>query len=215
MSCVARLFGAALALGALVAAGQSVPKTGRIIFSKSFPGSVPSYYEIALEETRAASYRVSPDDDNPLQFELSAVETREIFTLAEKLQFFQRPLESKHKLANMGMKTMRYENGEVRGEARFNYSDDPQARALVDWFEKISETEQHVIALERAAQFDRLGVNKALLLLETSWDRRRIVASQQFLPILEKIAGQKNYLHIAQARAAFLVEKIRAGKPPN
>ena len=188
---------------------------GRIFFSKSFPGSAPAYFEVALEQDGQAAYRESTDDDQPLRFQLSPADAQEIFGLAEKLQYFQAPLESKLRVANMGMKTFRYQSGQTRGEAKFNYSERLEARALLDWFEKIAETEQHLVALERTARYDRLGVNKALLLLDVSWDKNRIVAPEQLLPILDKIARGASYMHIAQVRAASLAERIRAGKPKN
>ena len=150
----------------------------QVFFSKSFPGSSPAYFQIDLDESGKAVYREAPDDDQPLSFELSPVETREIFALVEKLGHFQRPLESKAKVAMMGIKTLRYQNGDQRGEQKFNYSDDPDARTLVDWFERISETEQHLLTLERTAKFDRMGVNKALLLVESSWDKNRLLSPQ-------------------------------------
>jgi hypothetical protein len=186
----------------------------QIFFSKSFPGSVPAYFDVELDESGKAVYREGPDDDQPLRFELSAGETKEIFALAEKLQFFQRPLESKAKVANMGMKTLRYQTGEIRGEQKFNYSDDPDARTLVDWFERISETEQHLLTLQRTARFDRMGVNKALLLLEASWDKNRLVAVEQLLPILDKISTGNGYMHMVKTRAASLAERIRAMRQP-
>jgi hypothetical protein len=186
----------------------------QVFFSKSFPGSVPAYFEVELEETGKAVYREAPDDDQPLRFELSAGESKEIFALAEKLQFFQRPLESKAKVANMGMKTLRYQAGATRGEQKFNYSDDPDARTLVDWFERISETEQHLLTIQRTARFDRMGVNKALLLLEASWDKNRLVAVEQLLPILDKISSGNGYMHMVKARAAALAERIRAMRQP-
>jgi len=185
----------------------------QIFFSKSFPGSTPAYFEIEIEESGTGVHREAPDDEQPLRFTLQAKETREIFGLAEKLGFFSRPLETKLKVANMGLKTLRYHSGNQRGEVKFNYSEDPDARALSDWFERISETAQHVASLERTARFDRLGVNKALLLVESSWDRNRLVAPDQLLPVLDKIVKQKNQLHMAQTRAASLAERIRAGKP--
>jgi hypothetical protein len=187
----------------------------QIFFSKSFPGSSPPYFEIELDESGKGVFRESADDDQPLRFELASKETQEIFGLAEKLRFFQRPLESKAKVANMGLKTLRYQSGDKKTEQKFNYSDEPDARALVDWFERISETEQHLINLERTARFDRMGVNKALLLMEAAWDKNRLVALEQFLPVLDRIASQKNYLHMAQARAAAMAERIRAGKAQN
>ena len=181
----------------------------QIFFSKSFPGSSPAYFDVEIDEAGSVIYREAPDDDQPIRFQLPAKDAREIFALAERLHFFDRPLETKLKVANMGMKTLRYQNGQRRSEVKFNYSEDLDARALTDWFEKISETEQHRINVERASRFDRLGVNKALLLLENSWDRNRLVAPEQLLPLLDKIATQQN-LHIAQARAASLAERIRA-----
>ena len=196
------------------AAGQSV-SSGKIFFSKSFPGSQPAYFAIEIDASGKANYREAADDENPVQFDLDPKDAREMFGLAEKVRFFAKPLESKLKLANMGMKTFSYQDGDVRNETKFNYSDDANARALADWFEKIAETERHRLALEKAAQFDRLGVNKALLQFEVSWDNRRIVAAEQFLPILDKIANQPNFVHIAQARAASIAERIRGGKASN
>jgi hypothetical protein len=196
------------------ATGQSV-SSGKIFFSKSFPGSQPAYFAIEVDASGKANYREAADDENPVQFDLDLKDAREMFGLAEKVRFFAKPLESKLKLANMGMKTFRYQDGDIRNETKFNYSDDANARALADWFEKIAETERHRLALEKAAQFDRLGVNKALLQFEVSWDNRRIVAAEQFLPILDKIATQPNFVHIAQARAASIAERIRGGKASN
>ena len=189
---------------------QSTAPPPSLLFSKSFPGSVPAYYDIRVEPSGKAAYREAPDDDQPLLFDIASADAAAIFALAERLQFFQRPLESKLKVAKMGMKTFRYESGAARGEASFNYSEDLDARALLDWFERMSETVQHRINLERAARFDRLGVNKALLLLAASWDKNRIVAPQQLLPVLDKIAKGSSYMHMTQARAASLAERIRA-----
>ena len=184
----------------------------QLFFSKSFPGSSPAYCEIEIDDSGQGVYREAPNDDAPLRFQLPAKDLQTIFGLAEKLGHFAHPLESKAKVANMGLKTLRYTAEGRQSEQKFNYSDDLDARALADWFERISETMQHRINLERTARFDRMGVNKALLLLEASWDKNRIVAPDQLLPLLDKIVAGKGYLHMAQARAASLAERIRAGK---
>jgi hypothetical protein len=110
------------------------------------------------------------------------------------------------------MKTFRYENGAQKTEVKFNFSEDPVARDLADCFEKISESAQHRINLERAAKYDKLGVMKAMLLFEQSWDRKRIVAADQFLPILDRIAKNETYMHEARLRAARMADLIRAAK---
>ena len=62
----------------------------------------------------------------------------------------------------MGTKTFRYENGDQKTEVKFNYSEDLTAQALLDWFERMAESAEHRIDLERAAKYDQLGVVKAL-----------------------------------------------------
>lgn len=185
----------------------------RLIFSKSFPHSVPAFVEIAVVPSGAALYRDDPKDDNPpLHFQIGAADAAQMFALAEKLKFFTLPLESPAKVAFMGMKTFRYESGSTRQEVKFNYTDDPDGALLTDWFERISETEQTFITLQSAAKYDKLGVNKALLQLEAVWDKKRFMAPQQVLPILDRIAANETYLNMSRSRAAGVAESMRAAK---
>jgi hypothetical protein len=185
----------------------------RLFYSRSFPGSVPPYFQVTLEQNGDTEYREAPDEDNPLKFHLAEAETREVFGLAEKLDYFKRPLESSAKVAFMGTKTFRYENGDRKSEAKFNYTEDPQAKELMDWFDRMGESAEHNIELERAAKYDRLGVLQALLLLESAIDRKRLVGMDQYLPMLDRIAKNESYMHTARARAAEIAEAIRNPKP--
>ncbi len=184
----------------------------RLVFSKSFPGSAPPYVEITLDRNGNSSYKEAADDDQPLRFQISESDVGAIFGLADKLGHFNHPLESPLKVAFMGTKTFRFEAGDEKQEVKFNYSEDPDAQALLDWFERISETEQHVINLERAVKYDKLGVNDALLLLQISFDHKRLVAPQQLLPLLDRVVKNDSYMHMARERAAGLAEAIRASK---
>ena len=200
----------ALSIMAAASVLWAAAETPRLIYSKSFTGSNPPWFEITLEETGAGVYKEDPKDDDPLKFQLTGAESSQIFGLAGKLDHFSHPLESGLKVANMGMKTFRYEAGGHSGEAKFNYSEDPDARALNDWFERIADTERSLIELETAARFDKLGVQQALNRVETLRDQKRIVASDQFLPMLDRIVKNESFLHIARERAAGLAEWIRA-----
>jgi hypothetical protein len=198
----------ALALALLLATAGGP----RLYYSKSFPGSVPAFVAITIDSSGAGEYKEAPDDDNPLRFRLAGNEAGEMFSLAGKLDHFRRPLESGLKVAFMGAKTFRYEDGADKGEAKFNYSEDADARALLDWFERIAESEAHFINLERAAKYDKLGVLQALLLLEASLDRKRLAGATQFLPLLDRIAKNETYMHAARVRAAGMADAIRAVK---
>jgi hypothetical protein len=185
----------------------------RLLYSRSFPGSVPAYFQVTLDQNGDAEYREAPEEDNPIKFHLTETEAKDVFGLAEKLDYFSRPLESPVKVAFMGAKTFRYENGDRNSEVKFNYSEDPQSRELMDWFERMGESAQHRIELERTAKYDRLGVLKALLLLESAMDRNRLVGKDQYLPMLDRIAKNEGYMHTARERAAGIAEAIRNPKP--
>lgn len=204
----------ATAIALLLLFTTIAPAAPRLFYSKVFKGSQPEYTAITVERSGAVTYQEAKDDDNPVRAQLTDAETREIFDLAGKLDRFQHPLESGLKVANMGTKTFRWEDGNERNEVQFNYSLDPSAQALLDWFERIAETEQNFILLDRTVHYDKLGVNDALLLVAISLDHKRLVAPQQFLPLLDRVAKNDSYLHIAQERAAGLAETIRKPAPP-
>jgi hypothetical protein len=114
----------------------------------------------------------------------------------------------------MGTKTFRFEDGVEKHEVEFNYSADPMAQAMWDWFERITESEGLLINLERAVRYDKLGANDALLLLHISYDRKRLVAPEQFLALLDRVAKNESFVHIARERAAALAEAFRKPAAP-
>ena len=185
----------------------------RLFYSRSFPGSTPAYLDVTVESNGDAVYREAVDDELPAKFHLSAAETHEVFDLADKLERFKHPLESPLKVAFMGVKVFRYENGAEKNEVKFNYSEDLSARALQDWFERMAESAEHRENLERAAKYDHLGVMQAINLLASAYERKRLVALDQFLPILDRVANNETYMHTARALAAEIAEAIRKSQP--
>ena len=185
----------------------------RLVYIRSFPGSAPAYLQVNLDKAGNAEYREAEDDDLPIKYQLAPADTQAVFDIAQKLDYFKHPLESPIKVAFMGMKTFRYENGDQKSEAKFNFSEDPNARDLQDWFEKMAESAQHRIDLDRAAKYDKLGVVKALMLLESAMERKRLVGLDQYLPTLDRIAKNETYMHTARVRAAEISEAIRNPKP--
>jgi hypothetical protein len=185
---------------------------GTLIYQKTFPGSLPPFMKITVSADGNGVYIEAPDDPQPITFQLEPHERDAIFTLAAKLGYFDRKLESDLPVARMGDKILRYENGATAREQKFNYSTDPDAQALADWFERISESERYLMELERAARFDKLGVNKAILLIQAGWERKRLVAASQYLKWLDRIVKNESYLNMARERAARLADEFR--RPP-
>jgi hypothetical protein len=184
-----------------------------LFYSKSFPGSKPAYVQINVSRMGDVEYREAPDEDDPIKFHLSEAETNEIFGLVEKAGSFKRPLEAHLKVAFMGTKTLRLESGGEKNEVQFNYTLDPSGQALADWFERMAETAQRRIDLERTAKYDKLGVVDSLLQLQISMDKKRVLDPEQFLPLLDRLANNESYMHTARARAAEVAAAIRNPAP--
>ncbi len=181
----------------------------RIFFSRAFPGSVPAYFDVVVESSGAVAYRES-EDEEPLEFEISAAELAEVLEHVKDLDYFRIGVDSNLNVAFTGEKTFRYEGTDsVSGETKFNHTSNAAARALLAWFNKVGESERHRIELARTARFDRLGVNKTLLQFQISLEKNRIVSPAQFIPILRQIANNKKIIRIATARAAGLLERIQ------
>lgn len=184
-----------------------------ITYTKSFPGSVPEFVSIQVQKDGTAVYKEAADDEDPVSFKITPEDVQMIFGLADTLDHFATPLESGLKVANMGKKTFAWQDGATKHEATFNFSLDENAKTLLDWFERVSETQQLYFALERSVKFDKLGVNKSILQVEAARDRKRLIAPERFLPLLDRIAKNDSYLHMARERAASLADSIRSPKP--
>jgi hypothetical protein len=184
-----------------------------IYYSKYFKGSVPEFVAITLDRAGQVTYKEAADDDRPLNLQLAPEQTSEIFALADKLGHFSHALESPLKVAHMGFKTFRWEEGAAKSEVKFNFSEDADARTLTDWFERITETEQHYYNLERTVKFDKLGVNQVLLQLQITFERKRLVGEAQFLPLLDRVSRNESFMHIARERASGLAEAFRNPAP--
>ena len=185
----------------------------RIVYSKFFKGSTPEFVSITVEKDGHVVYRRAEDDANGREFSLKPEETREVFTLADKLGDFAQPLESGLKVANMGRKTFRYEDGPLAREVSFNYSENEDAKQLVGWFERITATEEVWLGLDSAIHFDKLGVDQAFLQVRMLWDAHRLIAPEQFLPLLARISKNESFMHMDRERAASLADEIHAGHP--
>jgi len=200
---------ACLLAGLLAASGFTLLAEPRLFLSKRFPHSNPEYAELRIERDGRVEYRETLDEE-PLRIKLAREEANAVFDLAEKCDRFRKPLESELKVARMGEKLFRWEDGDEKHEVKFNYTIDPTGQALLDWYEKIVESEMYLIDLERTARYDVLGVNQSLLQLEAGYDKKRLVSVEQYQPMLDRIAKNDKYMNMARERAARLAEVLRA-----
>jgi hypothetical protein len=110
----------------------------------------------------------------------------------------------------MGQKTLRWEEGAEKSEIKFNYSAIEDAKMLSDWFERIGDSTRLMLELKRAAKHDKLGVNAAIVNIYILWNNKRLVGTAQYLPLLDQVAANETYIHMARERAAQIADAIRA-----
>ncbi len=218
----ALIFPLLIAIGAASPAPLQDPPTGdsvglpRLIFIKEFPRSEPDFYRIELAEDGQARYLTAPDDPKAMRFRVSPALARQAFDLAAQLGNFRgASLETRKKVASLGKKTLVYESTGERYQTVFNYSENTDAMALADLFEKISNTQQQILALDRLIHFDKLGLMKQLLSLESALNKHDLAEPALLIPVLEEISKNRTYMHIAQERARIILNKIYDQKSEN
>jgi len=193
-------------------AAAANPDGPTVTYRRVFKGSNPEFIEVKVGEQGKATFdiRQLDEDADPEPFEVGADVRKKIFDLAADLKNFATPsLDIQKKIANLGLKTFRYENGAETHETSFNYTMNTSATQLMQIFEGLARQQQDLVLLQRQAKFDRLGVNDALMQFETDMDHRLLPEPERMLTILDQIAADPHFVEIARSRARALAERIR------
>jgi hypothetical protein len=199
----------ALATGTLSAGSNGAAFTYRRIFKSS----TPEFIEIKVnEDSDTGSYEIRQLDEEPgaTPFQISPAVRVRIFQLASQLNNFKGlDLDVHRKIANLGAKTFRWEHGSEAYEVTFNYTVNPDATQLLQICEGLARQQELIDLLQRRMKYDRLGVNDALMELETDFTKGVLPEPSRVLPLLDQIAGDSRFLEIARERARALAERIR------
>ena len=135
-----------------------------------------------------------------------------VFTLAEKVHFFEGEFEfTKHAVADTGKKTLMYQDGNRHTSTSYNYSEDLTIQELTDVFQGISTTIEGGQRLEYDRRFDKLSLDQDLKHLEELSNAGHLEEVQVIAPTLRRLATDRTVLHIAQMRAEKILRK--AGQP--
>src|SRR5204863_7848579 len=139
----------------------------RVTFRRVFQGSSPEFIELTVRDnSNSATYdiRQLDEDASAAPFEVSDGLRAKIFALAGELNHFQgQDLDVHRKIANLGEKTFRWEQGTQAHEAKFNYTLSTPASQLLQIFEGLARQQELLMLLERRMKYDRLGINDSLL----------------------------------------------------
>jgi hypothetical protein len=186
----------------LVPAARANPEGATITYRRVFKGSSPEFIEVKVSDQKKSTFDIRQLDEaaDPAAFEVSPA-VQKYFAITN--------LDVQKKIANLGQKTFRYENGAEAHETSFNYTLNPSATQLMQIFEGLAKQQADLVLLERRAKFDRLGVNDALMQFESDMDHRLLPEPERLLPVLDQIAADSHFLEIARTRARALAERIR------
>jgi hypothetical protein len=211
-----RLLAAWIVLFCSVVAGNLYPSpTGSSVFTyrRIFKSSTPEFIEIKIkEDADTGSYEIRQLDEDPgaTPFEISHALRSKIFELSGQLNHFKGlDLDVHRKIANLGEKTFRWEQGSEAYEVKFNYTINPVATQLLQICEGLARQQELVDLLQRRMKYDRLGVNDALLELEADISKGVLPEPQRVLPLLDQISGDSRFVEIARQRARALAERVR------
>jgi hypothetical protein len=205
------LFGAWL----VVPAAHANPGGATITYRRVFKSSSPEFIEVKISDQGKATFdiRQLDEDADPQPFEVGPPVQKKIFDLAADLKNFAiGNLDIQKKIANLGQKTLRYENGAEVHETSFNYTLNSSATQLQQIFEGLAKQQQDLVLLQRRAKFDRLGVNDALMQFESDMEHRLLPEPERLLPVLDLIAEDSHFVEIARTRARALAERIRTSR---
>ncbi|MGH9741629.1 MAG: hypothetical protein ACRD51_04685 [Candidatus Acidiferrum sp.] len=185
----------------------------QLTYRRIFKSSIPEFIEIVVsDDTNAATFEIRQLDETPgsLPFEVGAPLRARMFELAAQLNHFQGlDLDVHRRIANLGEKTLRWQQGTESHETKFNYTLNSPAVQLMQIFEGLARQQELVTMLERRMKYDRLGINDALLQFETDLDHKLLPEPQRALPTLDQIAGDSRFVEIGRQRARALAERIR------
>jgi hypothetical protein len=194
----------------------TVTNIPQITFRRVFKSSTPELIEIVIpENSDAATYEIRQldDDAGSNTFSITDGLRNKIFSLAAQLNHFQaQDLDVHRKIANLGEKTFRWQQGTTVYETKFNYTLNAPATQLLQIFEGLARQQEFFELLSRRMKYDRLGINDALMDCDADFSRGLLPEPQELLPLLDQIGADPHIVDIARQRARTLAERIRHPK---
>jgi hypothetical protein len=212
-----------------------------VSFTLDFPGSVPDHYSITVDSAGHATYKSGqqrpeakkeasppadsvdsdqmepmpalPDEPFEMSFVMSEVNRDLIFRLAERAGYFAGHLDyGKGKIANTGIKTLAYTNGERVTQASFNYTTKLPAQELTSLFQNISSTLEFGRRLQHFHRYQKLALDEELKRMEEMSKQHALDELQAVAPILKEIVADNAVINVSRARAERLLAKAGAAR---
>ncbi len=192
--------------------GTAPPQAGTLTFRKVFKSSYPEFVEIKVNANGAGTWDIRQLDDpaNPQPLQISQPLAHKMFDLAAQLHDFEGVnLDVHRRIADLGQKTFRYQNGSEIHEVSFNYTINGTADQLLAIFDGLQRQELDFSDLERTMRYDHLGVNEIINRIQGDLKNKLLPEPQALLPALDEVAKDSDLLDMARQGARAIAEEIR------
>ena len=194
------------------ASAGSISSLPVLTFTLDFPQSDPEHYSIRIAGDGHSSYdstsKLSPDseqvDNFHLDFVTSEATRKRIFDLAARARYFQSPVDSKHRVASTGNKTLAYKDAQRSTQVTYNYSQVPAVLELTTLFQNLSQTLEFGRRLQYDYRYQKLALDEELKRMEEMAKANSLDEMQAIVPILKQIAADPAVINIVRARAQRL-----------
>ena len=116
--------------------------------------------------------------------------------------------ESRRKVANLGTKKLTLNGPTGVRSAEFNFSTRREVTKLVSFFDRLIVQELLMFDIDVALEFDRLAIPKKLEQIEKDLRARRVADAKRWIPVLDRIAGDRRLVNFARETANRLKRQI-------
>ncbi len=187
--------------------------TPRFLWQKVQSRGPMEYNKVELDANGKGKFQFKErqSEDVTVDLQLSPSIVNNLLALFVQADFLNESKDfvSPRKVADMGMKTIRYVTGSQQREISFNYSEDRGIQQIVVFFENLCLQERCLFDMEVALKYDRLGIPKKLDELEKQLNSNRIVAPERFSGILDRIYQDESIINYARMEARKLLARIQ------
>jgi hypothetical protein len=156
-------------------------------------------------------YKPRGSENVSVDLELSPATINRLLLLFVQADFLNenKDFVSLRKVADLGMKTIRFEMDSRKREVSFNYTEDREVQQIVNFFENLCLQERILFEIELALKYDRLGIPKMLDELGRNQSSNRIVAPERFSSVLDRIYQDESLMNYARVEARKLLAKMQ------
>jgi hypothetical protein len=151
-------------------------------------------------------------DEEPIvePLALSDVSLARVMSLWEALRFLDSNdnYQSERQYPQMGTMRLKMTRGTRERVAEFNWTNDPNAKALADEYRRVGNQAIFIFDITVARENQPLNSPKLLDLLDSYIDRKELSDPQQLIPLIQELSTDERLPLIARNHAGRILKKL-------